>query len=458
MEEETFVKSLNTFKKATEIVSIVDKVRVLYEGRLTTVQKEQLENHQKTFRIIQYQMELMVGIIEQGEGVLANHELSTKLNLVEFGILSETIARGVNFRMLQGLYDKQSQFLDDYANHVRLLLEADNPSADRLKYMTDSCHLDMIRIHSTVAMHPRAAEAPLDDLLVQDRNGERWKQLNRFIDYRKYGTKEELIEAFRLTRESMILVQAFAGKVGDLISNEPATKSLGNILKGGMRMVQYAFDKKRAERKVSKFHSNINLTVIKKMFELDSNFLMKGAFNLALPSIKQSELIYIPRHFPIIDREKILDWTKTQGFGLEQNSPKYEDNLGKIADLFEYSKELLIDPLDPAKRIPVRINSPFKLYMLHNRQTGIIGFFEEKPLPMPVEAIVLHIHGGGFVCQNTFLHQTYIRTWANNLGVPFFSIDYRKAPEHPYPCAIDDCYQTYMWLATYFDQVYGTLP
>lgn len=78
MEEETFVKSLNTFKKATEIVSIVDKVRVLYEGRLTTVQKEQLENHQKTFRIIQYQMELMVGIIEQGEGVLANHELSTK--------------------------------------------------------------------------------------------------------------------------------------------------------------------------------------------------------------------------------------------------------------------------------------------------------------------------------------------------------------------------------------------
>ena len=220
MEEETLVKSLNTFRKATEIVSIVDKVRVLYEGRLTTVQKEQLENHQKTFRIIQYQMQLMVGIIEQGEGVLANPELSTKLNLVEsFGILSETIARGVNFRMLQGLYDKQSQFLDDYANHVRLLLEADNPSADRLKYMTDSCHLDMIRIHSTVAMHPRAAEAPLDDLLVQDRNGERWKQLNRFIDYRKYGTKEELIEAFRPIRSTMIFLQALTRELDELANN-----------------------------------------------------------------------------------------------------------------------------------------------------------------------------------------------------------------------------------------------
>jgi len=180
-------------------------------------QLEQFKDQQKTLRVLATQMLRILLLINPSQANIRPAEQAQGVEL--FGILSETIARGVNFRMLQGLYDKQSQFLDDYADHVRLLLEADNPSADRLKYMTDSCHLDMIRIHSTVAMHPRAAEAPLDDLLVQDRNGERWKQLNRFIDYRKYGTKEELIEAFRPIRSTMIFLQALTRELDELANN-----------------------------------------------------------------------------------------------------------------------------------------------------------------------------------------------------------------------------------------------
>jgi hormone-sensitive lipase len=68
------------------------------------------------------------------------------------------------------------------------------------------------------------------------------------------------------------------------------------------------------------------------------------------------------------------------------------------------------------------------------------------------------MHGGGFICQNTFLHQTYIRRWANMLNIPFFSVEYRKSPQWAYPAALDDSFQTYMWLVTLFDQVYDARP
>ena len=33
-----------------------------------------------------------------------------------------------------------------------------------------------------------------------------------------------------------------------------------------------------------------------------------------------------------------------------------------------------------------------------------------------------------------------------NCGAPVFSVDYRKAPEYPYPDGLDDAWQTYNWL------------
>lgn len=49
------------------------------------------------------------------------------------------------------------------------------------------------------------------------------------------------------------------------------------------------------------------------------------------------------------------------------------------------------------------------------------------------KAIILHIHGGGFISMSSFIHQTYTRKWANNLGVPIISVDYGKAPLRPFP-------------------------
>jgi len=46
-----------------------------------------------------------------------------------------------------------------------------------------------------------------------------------------------------------------------------------------------------------------------------------------------------------------------------------------------------------------------------------------------VKAIIVHIHGGGFVTMSSEQHQSYTRQWANDVGIPVFMISYRLSPE-----------------------------
>lgn len=72
---------------------------------------------------------------------------------------------------------------------------------------------------------------------------------------------------------------------------------------------------------------------------------------------------------------------------------------------------------------------------------------------MPM-SVIYHIHGGGFISMSSYIHQTYTRIWANNLGVPIVSVDYGKAPENPYPQGLNDCFEGYMWTLYQFRQIY----
>ena len=60
--------------------------------------------------------------------------------------------------------------------------------------------------------------------------------------------------------------------------------------------------------------------------------------------------------------------------------------------------------------------------------------------------VVMHVHGGGFVAMSSSSHQNYTRMWANSLGIPVFSVDYRLSPESKFPDAVNDIWQVYYWL------------
>ena len=56
-------------------------------------------------------------------------------------------------------------------------------------------------------------------------------------------------------------------------------------------------------------------------------------------------------------------------------------------------------------------------------------------------------------------HQTYTRIWANELeGVPIFSVDYRLAPGHAFPAAINDVWQVYYWICEHAETFLGIKP
>jgi acetyl esterase len=61
------------------------------------------------------------------------------------------------------------------------------------------------------------------------------------------------------------------------------------------------------------------------------------------------------------------------------------------------------------------------------------------------EPLLVFFHGGGFVVGDLETHDGLCRLLCRDAGVHVMAIDYRLAPEHPAPAAIDDCYAAYRW-------------
>lgn len=59
------------------------------------------------------------------------------------------------------------------------------------------------------------------------------------------------------------------------------------------------------------------------------------------------------------------------------------------------------------------------------------------------DKIVLDIPGGGFVAMDPRNHDDKLMGWAGKAGLPVLSLDYKKAPEFPYPYALNECYDVY---------------
>ncbi|QIW97743.1 hypothetical protein AMS68_003261 [Peltaster fructicola] len=59
------------------------------------------------------------------------------------------------------------------------------------------------------------------------------------------------------------------------------------------------------------------------------------------------------------------------------------------------------------------------------------------------DKIVLDIPGGGFVAMDPRCHDDKLLEWAGKSGLPVVALDYRKAPEHPYPYALNECHDAY---------------
>jgi acetyl esterase/lipase len=75
---------------------------------------------------------------------------------------------------------------------------------------------------------------------------------------------------------------------------------------------------------------------------------------------------------------------------------------------------------------------------------GIGGEWLEPPGPL--SGTLLYLHGGGFVCCSPATHRPITAGLARRCQCRVFAVDYRRAPEHRFPAALDDCVAAYVGL------------
>lgn len=69
-----------------------------------------------------------------------------------------------------------------------------------------------------------------------------------------------------------------------------------------------------------------------------------------------------------------------------------------------------------------------------------------RPQHAESEQVMLYFHGGGYVMGSTASYQRIVAKFVRASGAPALVFDYRLAPEHPFPAALDDAVDTYRWL------------
>jgi acetyl esterase/lipase len=57
--------------------------------------------------------------------------------------------------------------------------------------------------------------------------------------------------------------------------------------------------------------------------------------------------------------------------------------------------------------------------------------------------LIFDVPGGGFISMGPEHHEERLRSWAVQTGKPVISIEYGKAPEYPYPFAVNEIFDAY---------------
>ena len=74
-----------------------------------------------------------------------------------------------------------------------------------------------------------------------------------------------------------------------------------------------------------------------------------------------------------------------------------------------------------------------------------IRIYQAKESKKPAPAVV-YIHGGGMILGGIEVEAATTQMLCAETGATVISVDYRKAPEFPYPCGPDDCYSAAKWV------------
>ncbi|NYB51270.1 MAG: alpha/beta hydrolase [Methanobacteriaceae archaeon] len=118
--------------------------------------------------------------------------------------------------------------------------------------------------------------------------------------------------------------------------------------------------------------------------------------------------------------------------------------------------KLIKKQFDLDERDLIKIRENFDEFYLSFSSNGPLKILKEHKSPVPsywivtpqcsYEKVVLFFHGGGFNLGSTRGHLDICQRLSKYTGFSVFSVDYRLAPENPFPLAVEDAIESYLWL------------
>lgn len=332
-----------------------------------------------------------------------------------------------------------------------------------------------------------------------------WDLLFSCYDFEQPKKLKNFMSQYQRICEFMAYLSAVLGRE----SYGDGNKMLG-ILKSAKWAAYFALFKKRRTEQFNLFMSNPDVDVALKVYNLQDTMFLQDALKYIHTTVKLHKVIYIPMLTEELTLSNLNTTLKNYNKGGKAKEKNFPQQLKGIETNFQYFKGTEYDsskyvkvriisnvgfPMDWEDRHVLRVDQDAgkdgriaqsglfnhlikdtskKVQKVSGGCCGLFGgrrrmeqnnvrnlvaeLVSTKQQVVEVQAICIHIHGGGFVSMSSASHQAYTRVWAAETGIPIFSIDYRLAPEHAYPAAINDVWQAYYWIITYCKQHLGIAP
>ena len=120
-------------------------------------------------------------------------------------------------------------------------------------------------------------------------------------------------------------------------------------------------------------------------------------------------------------------------------------------DLEEYRLNILKNtaPLKVSKGIQIQsliMNGVGAEKLFHNHKSNTLSTPTVPSAPSDPSLIFLYFHGGAYISGSCDTSRAFVSFLCKKLNVDAYSVNYRLAPEHPYPAALEDALAAYKWL------------
>ena len=303
-----------------------------------------------------------------------------------------------------------------------------------------------------------------NDIFNQKEGTEDWENINRIGSEIIFERENEIQKVFK--QQSLNTEKLIAALINSYDESNYKILNGYNFLS---KFTQYGNDKKVMLYESRKQQLIKNKNVAKEIMEIVLWPWFKKLGSRNYQKIKFRKKIYVKKEYPDITLENIQKLLKLMGNkDIDVSNIEQEiiyKNEDEIINNKEIPKELY------QNKVPKNIKKYYVSVTLLNysyitfpeekktlKYSILSTFFDYSNSELSKDALMIFIHGGGFVGMSTHFHESFLRDWANELKIPIIGINYALSPKHKYPCALNDCYQAYRWILNHCEDVFGIKP